>query len=106
VSSRTSEPCPEDKTALIEQFIWARGLDPAKLHDLPDDERKQLVKEAAADACSRLAEMESRAHYVHELHGDHWHARFRSPNDSLSRSHEDYEQVAETIGPRYNPPWL
>ncbi len=65
----------EDQTAhlelaLIEQFIRARGIDPAHLHDLPDDERERLQKDAAAHAALQLAEMESRAHYVHELHGD------------------------------------
>jgi hypothetical protein len=66
----------EDQTAhlelaLIEQFIRARGIDPASLHDLPDDERERLQKDAAAHAALKLAEMESRAHYVHELHGHH-----------------------------------
>ena len=69
-------PALEDQNAhlelaLIEQFIRARGIDPARLHELPDDERHQLQKEAAAHAALKLAEMESRAHYVHELHGDH-----------------------------------
>src|SRR5260221_557736 len=57
--------------ALIEQFIRGRGVDPAKLHELPHDERVQLQKEAAAHTALKLAEMESRAHYVHEIHGDH-----------------------------------
>ncbi len=66
----------EDQTAhlelaLIEQFIRARGIDPANLHDLPTDERERLQKDAAAHAALKLAEMESRAHYVHELHGGH-----------------------------------
>ena len=69
-------PKMEDLTAhlelaLIEQFIRSRGIDPAKLHELPDGERAQLQKEAAAHTALKLAEMESRAHYVHEIHGDH-----------------------------------
>jgi hypothetical protein len=69
-------PKMEDQTAhlelaLIEQFIRGRGYDPAKLHELPHDERAQLQKEAAAHTALKLAEMESRAHYVHELHSDH-----------------------------------
>ena len=67
-------PPLEDQTAhlelaLIEQFIRARGIDPEGLHDLPADERERLQKDAAAYAVLKLAEMESRAHYVHELHG-------------------------------------
>jgi hypothetical protein len=66
----------EDQTAhlelaLIEQFIRARGIDPASLHDMPDDERARLQRDASAYAALKLAEMESRAHYVHELHRHH-----------------------------------
>ena len=69
-------PPLEDRTAhlelaLIEQFIRARGIDPASLHDLPTDERERLQRDAEAYAALKLAEMESRAHYVHDLHGNH-----------------------------------
>lgn len=57
--------------ALIEQFIRARGHDPARLRELPADEREQLRKASVAHAAAKLAEVESRAHFVHELHGDH-----------------------------------
>ena len=56
--------------AFIDEFIRMRGHDPAKLHDLPARERDQLLKQASAHASARLAEVESRAHYVHEIHGD------------------------------------
>jgi hypothetical protein len=59
------------ESALIEQFILARGHDPARLHELPADERERLQKDAATYAAGKLAEVESRAHFVHELHGDH-----------------------------------
>jgi hypothetical protein len=57
--------------ALIEQYIRACGFDPAKLHELPDDQRHRLQRQAAAHAAMKLAEMEARAHYVHELHASH-----------------------------------
>jgi hypothetical protein len=65
----------EDQTAhleraLMEQFIRARGYDPAKLGELPTDERERLQKEASAHAAGKLAEVESRAHFIHELHGE------------------------------------
>ena len=65
----------EDQTAhlelmLIEQFIRARGYDPAKLGELSTDEREHLQKEAAAHAAGKLAEVESRAHFIHALHGE------------------------------------
>lgn len=59
------------ESALIEQFIRAAGHDPTRLHELPDDERERLLKEAAKYAAGRLAEVESRAHLIHELHADH-----------------------------------
>jgi hypothetical protein len=64
----------EDQTAhlelaLMEQFIRARGYDPAKLGELPVDERERLQKQASAHAAGKLAEIESRAHFIHELHG-------------------------------------
>ena len=69
-------PVREDQTAhlesaLIEQFIRSRGFDPARLHELSDTERGQLQREAAGHAALKLAEMDARAHYVHDLHGDH-----------------------------------
>ncbi len=59
------------ETALIEQFLRAGGHDPARLHELPVEERERLLKEATAYAAGRLAEVESRAHFVHDLHADH-----------------------------------
>jgi hypothetical protein len=66
----------QDQTAHIEQafideFIRLRGLDPATLHDLPTGERDDLLRHAAAYAAMKLAEIQSRAHYVHDLHGGH-----------------------------------
>jgi hypothetical protein len=64
----------EDQTAhlelmLIEQFIQASGYDPARLGELRTDERERLQHEATAYAAGKLAEVESRAHLIHELHG-------------------------------------
>jgi len=56
--------------ALIEDFIRMRGHDPAQLNRLPAAERDQLLRQATAHAATRLAEVEARAHYVHEIHGD------------------------------------
>jgi hypothetical protein len=69
-------PIREDQTAhlevaLIEQFIRSAGHDPAKLHDLPEAERAELLKQAAAHAAGKLAEVESRAHLLGEFHSDH-----------------------------------
>jgi hypothetical protein len=56
--------------AIIEEFIRSRGYDPARLQDLPEDVRRRVQSDASTHAAARLAEMEARAHYVQELHGD------------------------------------
>jgi hypothetical protein len=55
--------------ALIDDFIRMRGHDPAHLNGLPADERDDILRQATTHAAARLAEVESRAHYVHEIHG-------------------------------------
>jgi len=57
------------ETMLIEEFLRARGLGPPVLHALPEVEAKRVLTEASAYATAKLAEIESRAHFVHEIHG-------------------------------------
>jgi hypothetical protein len=64
----------EDQTAHLEQafldeFIRRHGHDPAHLGTLPAAEREELLKQAATYAAAKLAEVEARAHYVHDIHG-------------------------------------
>ena len=63
------DPNANLERALIEEFIRARGFDPMQLHALPDEQRLRLWSEASAHAAARLTEMEARAHYIDELHG-------------------------------------
>ena len=67
----TEDPTAHLEQALIEDFIRTHGHDPASLYEMPIDQRDRLQKEAAAHAAAKLAEVASRAHFVHELHGDH-----------------------------------
>ena len=53
----------------LEEFLRTRGLDRHKMQDLPDAQARQLGKEASAYATARLTELESRAHFVQEIHG-------------------------------------
>lgn len=55
--------------ALIDEFLRAHGYDRAGLHQLPQEQVELLMKEAYVYAAVRLTEVESRAHYVHEIHG-------------------------------------
>ena len=57
------------ETMLIEEFLRARGLGPAALHALPEVEAKRVLTEASVCAAAKLAEIEARAHFVHEIHG-------------------------------------
>jgi hypothetical protein len=53
---------------LIDDFLRARGLDPAAVRDRDDAEAHLLLAEATTHASAKLAEVEARAHYVQDLH--------------------------------------
>jgi hypothetical protein len=60
----------------IEAYLQTRGYtlhcgdQPLRsLCDLPDDEAKRLMTGASSYASTKLAEVESRAHFVEEIHG-------------------------------------
>ena len=54
---------------LIEAYLKGKGHTRDDLQDLPEDEARQLMKEASTYASSKLAEVELRANLVQELHG-------------------------------------
>jgi len=54
--------------SFIDEFVRSRGYDPLKLEDLPESVRNTLLSEASVYASAKLAEVESRAHYLHEIH--------------------------------------
>lgn len=56
------------ESALIREFLEQRGHSAESLLTLPEAERHLLLEQASRWASSRLAEVESRAHYVHDLH--------------------------------------
>jgi hypothetical protein len=61
-------PLGQLERALIDEFLRTRGYDPHKLTELPEQEREALLKQASLYASSRLTEVESRSHFVHEMH--------------------------------------
>jgi hypothetical protein len=65
----STDPLAQLERALIAEFLLARGHDPDRLHELPEEEMHRLLTEASRHASARLVEVESRAHYVSELHG-------------------------------------
>jgi hypothetical protein len=54
---------------LIDEFLRVRGLDSEALDKLSEPERHELLAEASSYASTRLTEIESRSHFVQELHG-------------------------------------
>ncbi len=54
--------------ALIVEFLERLGHTLATVRELPDAEATALLKDASLYASSRLTEVESRAHYVHDIH--------------------------------------
>jgi hypothetical protein len=54
--------------SLIDEYLRLQGHDAAHLEHLPVEQRDALLKNASLHASTRLAEIESRAHYVHDLH--------------------------------------
>jgi hypothetical protein len=53
---------------LIDEFVRSKGYDPGRLDELTADVRDALLKDASVYASARLAEVESRSHFVHEIH--------------------------------------
>jgi len=64
-----TDPLAQLERAFIAEFLRARGYDPDRLHELPEAEVHQLLTQASVHASAKLMEVESRAHYVSELHG-------------------------------------
>ena len=64
------DPTEQLEEALIEEFLEARGYDRHSVQALSEDQARQLLTDASVHASSKLSEVEARAHYVHELHGD------------------------------------
>ena len=61
-------PLAELERALIEAFIHGRGFDPHQLASIPEAQRDALLRDACRHASTKLAEIESRWHFLHDLH--------------------------------------
>ena len=62
------DPTAQLENAFIREFLEQRGHSAASLLTLPESERHLLLEQASRWASIRLAEVEARAHYVHDLH--------------------------------------
>ncbi|MGE3705133.1 MAG: hypothetical protein AB7I13_07655 [Vicinamibacterales bacterium] len=68
--TKASDPAALMEQSFIEEFLKASGHSLASLHDLPHEKATALMKEASRYASSRLAEVETRAHFVESIKGD------------------------------------
>jgi hypothetical protein len=63
------DPQASLERAFIEEYLKTRGHTLGSLRDLPADQVNALLKGASLHAAVKLAEVEARAAYVHEIHG-------------------------------------
>jgi hypothetical protein len=61
-------PLARLEQSLIDEYLRMHGHDPARLADLVAAERDALLRGASLYASCRLSEVETRSHYLHELH--------------------------------------
>jgi hypothetical protein len=72
-AERSAVPLEEPQAALerafIDEYLRTHGHDIRTLYLLPADQVQCVLREAALYAAAKLAELEARAHYIHEIHG-------------------------------------
>ena len=62
------DPFARLETGLINDYLKGLGHDPEALRARSDSEARHLLAQASTYAAARLTEVESRAHYVHDIH--------------------------------------
>jgi hypothetical protein len=62
------DPLATLERLFIDEFLARRGYTPESIGRLPASEAAMLLSAACEYASLRLAEIESRAHYVDEMH--------------------------------------
>ena len=62
------DPLAQLELAFIAEFLQGRGYTLSTLHELPEDQADALLKQASLYASGKLTEVESRAHFVDDMH--------------------------------------
>jgi hypothetical protein len=62
------DPERQLERAFIDEYLRLHGYDPDAVRLLPQADGLTLLKAASIYAAGKLAEFESRAHYVHDIH--------------------------------------
>ena len=68
LDSPREDPQAQLELTLISEFLQRHGYTLATLHELPEDQAAAIYKQATLYASGRLTEVESRAHYVDDMH--------------------------------------
>ena len=63
------DPNGELERIFIEEFLRSHGYDRDTVNELPEPQRTRLLSQACIYAAARLAELEARVHYLHDIHG-------------------------------------
>lgn len=62
------DPEAQLERAFIDEYLRLHGHDPDAVRLLPEAEVTTLLEAASIYAAGKLAELESRSHYVHDIH--------------------------------------
>lgn len=62
------DPEAQLERAFIDEYLRLHGHEPEAVHLLPEAHRITLLEAASIYAAGKLAEFESRAHYVQDIH--------------------------------------
>ena len=54
----------------VEQYLRSKSFTTKSLRDLPEEQARRLMVEASTYAALKLAEVETRAHMVGDIHGN------------------------------------
>lgn len=65
----TTDPEADLEETFIREFLHTHGYEIDDLARMADPERTMVMTEASRYAAVRLAEVEARARFVHEIHG-------------------------------------
>ena len=62
------DPQARLERALIEEYLQERGCSLSTMNTRPVGEQRSLLRQASQYALGRLAEIDARAAYIHEIH--------------------------------------
>lgn len=74
VPQNADQITPEEPLAGLERifmqvYLRGKGHTWHSVHELPEQEAKRLMAEASVFASTKLAEVETRAQFMHDIHG-------------------------------------